>query len=83
MAPPVATASCTSSTPSPPAWSEACRPPAASVACGGIVAGVLVFAVISYGFTFIGINPFWQQIIKGAIIIGAVAFDMSRSRRTR
>ncbi len=49
----------------------------------GIVAGVLVFAVISYGFTFIGINPFWQQIIKGAIIIGAVAFDVSRSRRTR
>jgi methyl-galactoside transport system permease protein len=49
----------------------------------GIVAGVLVFAVISYGLTFIGINPFWQQIIKGVIIIGAVAFDMSRSRRTR
>jgi methyl-galactoside transport system permease protein len=49
----------------------------------GIVAGVLVFAVISYGFTFIGINPFWQQIIKGVIIIGAVAFDMARSRTTR
>lgn len=49
----------------------------------GIVAGVLVFAVISYGLTFIGINPFWQQIIKGVIIIGAVAFDMSRARRTR
>ena len=49
----------------------------------GIVAGVLVFAVISYGLTFIGINPFWQQIIKGVIIIGAVAFDMARSRRTR
>jgi methyl-galactoside transport system permease protein len=49
----------------------------------GIVAGVLVFAVISYGLTFIGINPFWQQIIKGVIIIGAVAFDMSRSRQTR
>ena len=59
----------------------ACRPPAASGGCGGIVAGVLVFSVISYGLTFIGINPFWQQIIKGVIIIGAVAFDMSRSRK--
>jgi len=49
----------------------------------GIVAGVLVFAVISYGLTFIGINPFWQQIIKGVIIIGAVAFDMSRNRTRR
>lgn len=46
----------------------------------GIVAGVLVFSVISYGLTFIGINPFWQQIIKGVIIISAVAFDMARSR---
>jgi methyl-galactoside transport system permease protein len=49
----------------------------------GIVAGVLVFAVISYGLTFIGINPFWQQIIKGVIIIGAVAFDMARNRSRR
>ncbi len=37
--------------------------------------------VINYGLTFIGINPFWQQIIKGAIIIGAVAFDIARMRR--
>jgi methyl-galactoside transport system permease protein len=49
----------------------------------GIVAGVLVFSVISYGLTFIGINPFWQQIIKGVIIISAVAFDMARSRSRR
>ena len=49
----------------------------------GIVAGVLVFSVISYGLTFIGINPFWQQIIKGMIIIGAVAFDMARNRSRR
>ena len=49
----------------------------------GIVAGVLVFSVISYGLTFIGINPFWQRIIKGVIIIGAVAFDMARNRSRR
>ena len=48
---------------------------------GGIVAGVLVFGVINYGLTFIGVNPFWQQIIKGAIIISAVAFDLYRSRK--
>ena len=28
-------------------------------------------------------NPFWQQIIKGVIIISAVAFDMARSRTRR
>ncbi len=48
---------------------------------GGIVAGVLVFGVINYGLTFIGVNPFWQQIIKGVIIISAVAFDLHRSRK--
>jgi methyl-galactoside transport system permease protein len=50
---------------------------------GGIAAGVLVFGVINYGLTFIGINPFWQQIIKGTIIIGAVAFDIARNQRRR
>ena len=50
---------------------------------GGITAGVLVFGVINYGLTFIGINPFWQQIIKGVIIIGAVAFDIARNWRQR
>ena len=50
---------------------------------GGITAGVLVFGVINYGLTFIGINPFWQQIIKGLIIIGAVAFDIARNQRRR
>ena len=50
---------------------------------GGITIGVLVFGVINYGLTFIGINPFWQQIIKGLIIIGAVAFDIARNRRVR
>ena len=48
---------------------------------GGIVAGVLVFGVINYGLTFIGVNPFWQQIFKGVIIISAVAFDLYRSRK--
>ncbi len=48
---------------------------------GGIVAGVLVFGVMNYGLTFIGVNPFWQQIVKGVIIISAVAFDLYRSRK--
>ena len=50
---------------------------------GGIIAGVLVFGVIAYGLTFVGVNPFWQQIIKGMIIIGAVAFDIARNQRRR
>lgn len=41
----------------------------------GVVTGVLIFTVINYGMTYIGINPYWQYIIKGGIIIFAVALD--------
>ncbi|UFJ39614.1 galactose/methyl galactoside ABC transporter permease MglC [Brevibacillus humidisoli] len=44
----------------------------------GIVAGVLIFGVINYGLTFIGVNPYWQLIIKGLIIVAAVAFDIRK-----
>lgn len=44
----------------------------------GIVVGVLIFTVIQYGLSFIGLNPQWQQVIKGAIIAVAVAIDLSK-----
>lgn len=45
---------------------------------GGIVVGVLIFTVIQYGLSFVGINPQWQQVIKGVIIAVAVALDMAK-----
>ncbi|MDR2110930.1 MAG: galactose/methyl galactoside ABC transporter permease MglC [Spirochaetaceae bacterium] len=44
----------------------------------GIVVGVLIFSVINYGLTFINMSPYWQQIVKGAIIIVAVALDIRK-----
>jgi methyl-galactoside transport system permease protein len=44
----------------------------------GILAGVLIFGVINYGLTFIGVSPYWQLIIKGLIIVAAVAFDIRK-----
>lgn len=41
----------------------------------GVVAGVLIFAVINYGLTFIGMDPNLQYIVKGLIIVVAVAID--------
>ena len=41
----------------------------------GVVTGVLIFTVINYGLTYVGVNPYWQFIIKGLIIIMAVALD--------
>lgn len=44
----------------------------------GIVIGVLIFGVINYGLTFIGVNPYIQMILKGVIIVAAVAFDVRK-----
>lgn len=41
----------------------------------GAVAGVLMFTVISYGMNFLGLDVFFQYIIKGLIIVIAVALD--------
>lgn len=44
----------------------------------GIVVGVLIFGVINYGLTFISVNPYVQLILKGVIIVSAVAFDVRK-----
>ena len=45
---------------------------------GGIVIGVLIFTVINYGLAFIGVNMYYQYIIKGLIILMAVIIDMRK-----
>lgn len=42
---------------------------------GGIITGVLIFQVINYGLAFIGVSTYLQFIVKGIIIIAAVALD--------
>lgn len=44
----------------------------------GIVTGVLIFQVINYGLNFIGVTPYTQFIVKGLIIVTAVAIDMRK-----
>jgi methyl-galactoside transport system permease protein len=41
----------------------------------GVVTGVIIFQVINYGLVFLGVNPYVQYIVKGLIIVGAVAID--------
>ena len=50
---------------------------------GGVhrsITGVLVIAVMGNGLNVIGVHPFIQTIIKGAIIILAVALTLDRSK---
>lgn len=44
----------------------------------GILTGVLIFEVLNNGLVVLGVSTYWQQIIKGAIIITAVAVDIRK-----
>jgi len=44
----------------------------------GIITGVLIFEVLNNGLVILGVSAYWQQIIKGVIIIAAIAFDMRK-----
>jgi ribose/xylose/arabinose/galactoside ABC-type transport system permease subunit len=41
----------------------------------GTLLGVLLLGVISSGLDWLGVSPYYQQIVKGAIIVGAVWLD--------
>ncbi|MEW9305705.1 ABC transporter permease subunit [Labrys neptuniae] len=45
----------------------------------GTLIGALIIAVLSNGLILIGVSDIWQFIIKGLVIIGAVALDRLRS----
>ncbi len=44
----------------------------------GIVTGVIIFQVINYGLVYISVSPYMLYIIKGAIVILAVAIDAQK-----
>jgi len=49
----------------------------------GTVIGVLILGVMTSGFTFIRIDAYYQEIVKGIIIVAAVVADQYRQRNRR
>ena len=47
----------------------------------GTVLGAAIFSVIISGFTSIRLDAYYQEMVKGAIIVGAVVLDQWRQRR--
>jgi ribose transport system permease protein len=47
----------------------------------GTLIGAFIIGLLSNGSDLLGINPYWQQVIIGAVIIAAVGFDEFRKRR--
>jgi ribose transport system permease protein len=44
----------------------------------GSVIGLFIPATLQNGFVIIGIQPFWQQVVVGAVLIAAVYVDQQR-----
>ena len=47
----------------------------------GTFLGVCLISLLKTGLPYIGLQANWQQIITGAILIGAVTIDMARKRK--
>ena len=47
----------------------------------GVVVGVIIFQIITYGLIYIGVSPDLQYVVKGLIIIIAVVLDNQKSLR--
>jgi ribose transport system permease protein len=43
----------------------------------GTVVGLFIPATLQAGFVIVGVEPFWQGVAVGAVLIGAVYFDQS------
>ncbi len=46
----------------------------------GTLAGVALLGTIGTALTFVGINPFWERSIQGAIILAALVSDVALGR---
>jgi ribose transport system permease protein len=46
----------------------------------GTVLGCLIIGVLNNGLFLLNVSPFWQQVVKGVVIIAAVAIDRQNAR---
>jgi ribose transport system permease protein len=44
----------------------------------GTVIGCMIIGVLNSGLVLLDVSPFWQQVVKGAVILLAVAIDRLR-----
>ena len=47
---------------------------------GGTIVGAFVIGVLSDGLVMMGVSAFWQTVIKGLVIVGAVVIDQAQQR---
>jgi ribose transport system permease protein len=49
---------------------------------GGTIIGAAIIALMANILNLLGVSPFTQQIVRGAIILAAVGFEVARHRKS-
>ena len=49
----------------------------------GAMVGALIMGVLNMGLSIIGVPSAWQQVVKGLVLLAAVAFDLLSKRRAK
>ena len=49
----------------------------------GTMVAIAILAVLDNGLTLLGISSFWQEVVRGSMLLAAVVFDQLRVRRLR
>lgn len=49
----------------------------------GAIIGGLIIGILNNGMSIMGVSVFWQQIIKGLVLLGAVAFDVYSKTKSK
>jgi len=47
----------------------------------GVIVGALIMGVLNMGLSIMRVDPAWQSVVKGVVLIFAVAFDLVNKRR--
>ncbi len=49
---------------------------------GAVIAGVLIMGIVQNAMNLLNVEPFWQYVARGMILLGAVLFDRLRQRES-
>ena len=47
----------------------------------GVIVGALIMGVLNMGLSIMAVDSAWQQVVKGLVLLAAVAFDLVNKRR--
>ncbi|GMQ63991.1 ABC transporter permease [Vallitalea maricola] len=49
----------------------------------GAVVGALILGILNNGLNLLGVSGYYQQVLKGVIIVGAVVIDMRKNKKKK